>query len=126
MLQKLGGLVYRQEHQLVQRLPFGLYLKRHGESAEMCNEFNALRTVRQHTSIPTPSALDVVSATRKRSDFSSESYLLTTRVPGLPLHRCLHVLSDTDCEEIAMQLKDYVGQLRDIPPPLDWSALTTS
>ncbi|KAK4446309.1 kinase-like domain-containing protein [Podospora aff. communis PSN243] len=114
-MHKLGGLMYRQEHQLVQRLPFGLYLKRHGESAELRNEFNALRMVRRHTSIPTPLALDVVSATAKPSGASSESYLLTTKVPGIPLFRCLHVLSDSDCEEIARQLKDYVVQLRAVP-----------
>lgn len=118
ILGKVGGLLYEQEAGTVQRLPFGLYLKHHQESGDINNEFNALRVVRRHTTIPTPSALDHVSAGKRDPDpFSEEpgAYLLTTRIPGLPLSRCLYVLSDRDCEEIATQLKDYVAQLRDIP-----------
>ncbi|KAK0704498.1 hypothetical protein B0H67DRAFT_648928 [Lasiosphaeris hirsuta] len=115
MLNKLGRLVYGQEHSTVQRLPFGLYLKFHAESAEPYNEFNALRVVRQYSTIPTPSPLDVVSGPRGGGSFSSGAYLLTTRVPGLPLSRCLYVLSDADRDQIAAQLKDYVAQLRGIP-----------
>ncbi|KAK0633847.1 hypothetical protein B0T14DRAFT_418779 [Immersiella caudata] len=111
-LHQLGRLVYGHEHHGVQRLPFGLYLKYHGESAELRNEFNALRTVGQHTSIPIPSALDVVSAPRDGSGSSGAGYLLTTRVQGLPLSRCLHVLSDSDCDGIATQMNDHVSQLR--------------
>jgi len=33
----------------------------------------------------------------------------------VPLFRCLYVLSDSDCDHIAMQLQDYVSQLRDMP-----------
>lgn len=121
MLLKLGRLVYGQKHQTVQRLPFGLYLKyHHGDSAESRNEFNALGLIRQHTTIPAPSALDVVSAPLKddRGGSFTAAYLLTTRVRGLPLSRCLNVLSDSDCDQIATQLRDYVAQLRDIPRSL--------
>ncbi|KAK3989017.1 hypothetical protein QBC44DRAFT_396900 [Cladorrhinum sp. PSN332] len=110
MLHKFGSFLYGQEHPTVQRLPLGLYLKYHDESGESHNEFNALRVVRRHTSVPTPSPLDLVSA-------SSAAYFLTTRVRGFPLSRCLDVLSDRDCEQIATELKDYLGQLRDIPNP---------
>ncbi|KAK0716232.1 hypothetical protein B0H67DRAFT_488211, partial [Lasiosphaeris hirsuta] len=43
------------------------------------------------------------------------AYLLTTRVPGLPLSRCFYVLSDRDCGQTTAELKDYVAQLRDMP-----------
>ncbi|KAK0733034.1 hypothetical protein B0T26DRAFT_736119 [Lasiosphaeria miniovina] len=88
------------------------------ESDELRNEFNALRTVRQHTSIPTPSALDVAVAPRDQSGSSSSAaYLLSTIVPGLPLSRCLHVLSDNDCDQITAQLREYLAQLRNMPIP---------
>ncbi|KAG6282231.1 hypothetical protein E4U48_004839 [Claviceps purpurea] len=72
----------------VQRLPFGLYLKttltmRHGSLA---NEFAALQLVRRHTNVPVPSALDLVSDSKK-------SYLLTTKVCGIPLGWCIDTLS---------------------------------
>lgn len=118
LLHKFGRLVYGEKHPYVQQLPFGLYLKYHGQSAEARNEFNALRVVRQHTSIPTPSALDVVLGPKDPTEsFISPAYLLTTRIRGLPLFRCLYVLSDQDFERIATQLKDYIAQLRDIPNP---------
>ncbi|KAK3375653.1 hypothetical protein B0T24DRAFT_205006 [Lasiosphaeria ovina] len=120
MLKRLGRHFYGQEPlaAAVQRLPLGLYLKYRADSDELRNEFNALRAVRQHTSIPTPSALDVAIAPRDRSGSSSSAaYLLSTRVPGLPLSRCLHVLSDNDCDQITAQLRDYLAQLRNMPIP---------
>ncbi|KAK4222193.1 hypothetical protein QBC38DRAFT_490472 [Podospora fimiseda] len=120
MLHKFGGLWYQQEAATVQRLPFGLYLKNHHDPVDIENEFNALRVVGQNTSIPVPEALDWVSSGKRNHDpYSDEpgAYLLTTRIPGLPLSRCLYVLSDRDCEDIATQLKNYVAQLRDIPNP---------
>ena len=84
--------------------------------------------VRRHTSIPIPSACDAVSTPRVHSGpFPSAAYLLTTRVRGLPLSRCLYVISDTDCEHIATQLGDYLTQLRDIPSlPIPDSAISDS
>ncbi|KAK4160268.1 hypothetical protein QBC43DRAFT_303939 [Cladorrhinum sp. PSN259] len=118
MLLKFGRRIYGQEHsESVQRLPFRFYLKHHGVPCESLNEFNALQLVRQNTSIPIPTALDVViSTSRNRSGpLSSEAYLLTTKTPGLPLSRCQHVLSDTDYDQIVSQLRDYVAQIREIP-----------
>jgi aminoglycoside phosphotransferase (APT) family kinase protein len=85
------------------------------------NEFNALHMIRQHTCIPTPIPLDVVvmpEDTDDTFDDSSDepaSWLLTTRVPGIPLWRCIYFLSDSNLAEITEQLKDYITQLRAIP-----------
>jgi aminoglycoside phosphotransferase (APT) family kinase protein len=76
------------------------------------NEFNALQMVRQYTSIPAPEALDVIPE-------NDRSYLLITRVPGVPLWRCQNILSDSDCDAIVTQLQDYVSQLRDIPKTIN-------
>jgi hypothetical protein len=119
LLLKIGRLLYGRpdEHSTVQRVPFGLYIKYHREPEAVRNEINALRAVRQHTSIPVPEALDMVSKQANLADPDSfpESYLLITRIPGLPLSRCQNILSDNDYGHIANQLTNYVAQLRDIP-----------
>jgi hypothetical protein len=108
-LRKLGAFIYGvKDPMLVQRLPFGLYLKYRGDADMVRNEFNALRRVRQETSIPVPEALDVIPE-------GDNSYLLITRVPGVPLWLCQELFSDTDCDEIVTQLQDYVSQLRALP-----------
>ncbi|KAJ8502293.1 hypothetical protein ONZ51_g98 [Trametes cubensis] len=120
VLRNVGERLYGKpnDYSTVQRLPFGLYLKYQGDPAGFRNEFNALQMVRRHTSIPVPKPLDVV-VKKSKSDgpFSSQAYLLITRLPGVPLSRYQDVLSDRDCEHIAAQLRDYVAQLRDIPRP---------
>ena len=118
-LRKLGRLLYGEpdDYSTVQRVPFGLYLKYQGEPDGFRNEFNALEMVRRHTSIPAPVPLDVVFKPGDTDDPFSlpQAYLLITRVPGVPLSRCQDVLSDRGCEEIAIHMKDYLSQLRDIP-----------
>ncbi|KAI2627299.1 hypothetical protein GGS26DRAFT_561306 [Hypomontagnella submonticulosa] len=119
MLQTLGNRLYGKpdENAMVQRIPFGLYLKHHGDADGSRNEFHALGIVRRHTSIPVPKALDMILEQGDVNDPLSfpRGYLLMTRVPGYPLSRCQDVLSERDIERISNQLKDYVAQLRDIP-----------
>ncbi|KAI1144064.1 kinase-like domain-containing protein [Hypoxylon sp. FL0543] len=118
-LRKLGERLYGKPSDCfsVQRVPFGLYLKDNSDADGARNEFNALRMVRRYTSIPVPEVLDVAVERVAADDSFSwpKTYLLITRIPGLPLWRCQNVLSDRDIERIANQLKDYVAQLRDIP-----------
>ncbi|KAI1775337.1 hypothetical protein F4818DRAFT_46963 [Hypoxylon cercidicola] len=118
-LQKLGERIYGNHDysSAVQRLPFGLYLKSDQDTERSRNEFNALGIVRRHTSIPVPEGLDMTFEPASANNALSlpRGYLLTTRVPGLPLSLCQNVLSDRDIERIATQLKDYSAQLRDIP-----------
>lgn len=117
MLQNIGKRLYGKpwydDTETIQRLPFGLYLKCYSEADLARNEFNALKMVRQHTSIPVPQAVDVILEHGDPNDPSS--YLLMTEFPGLPLSRCQYVLSEMDIEQIANQLKNYIAQLRDIP-----------
>lgn len=117
-LRRLGERRYGapDEFLSVQRLPFGMYLKYHGNIDGYRNEFNALQMVRQFTSIPVPKPLDMVSKPTDDDPFSLPGgYLLITRVPGVPLSDCQDILSDRDCREIALQMKNYVSQLREIP-----------
>ncbi|KUL89319.1 hypothetical protein ZTR_03623 [Talaromyces verruculosus] len=123
VLQQLGERIYGKPngYSTVQRLPFGLYLKFQGDVEGFCNEFNALRVVRKNTSIPVPRSLDLAIKPAVLDDpFSSPvAYLLTTRLPGQPLSRCLEILSDQDLEQISYQLKDYLSQLRSIPKTIN-------
>ena len=120
LLRKLGTFLYGpSSHPTVTRLPFNLYLKRQTESALSHNEFNALSLLNRHTPIPVPRPLDLAHKPADPSDPFSlpEFYLLTTRIPGIPLYRCQHVLSDTNLKEISLQMSEYLVQLRTIPRP---------
>lgn len=109
MLRKLG--TYERDFSKVQRLPFGLYLKYHADLDCAHNEYNALSMARCQTSVPAPTPLDIVLPKPP----NEEIWLLMTRMPGLPLCDCFSVISDANFEQIANQMKDYVGQLRAIP-----------
>jgi hypothetical protein len=100
----------------VQRLPFGLYLKSDVVPDVAKNEFNAMRVVCRHASIPIPKPLDlVVRRTGGESDpFPFDTYILMTRVPGQSLSGISEVLSDRDEEGIKSQIQGFIQQLRAI------------
>ncbi|CAJ2507751.1 Uu.00g089370.m01.CDS01 [Anthostomella pinea] len=116
VLQRLGQRRYGscEESGSVQILPFGLYMKSHvlfdheAVDDELRNEFNALQMVLRHSTVPVPEPLDMVSS-------SSRSYLLTTRVPGSPLSNYRYILPDGGYKQIAVQMRDYLAQLRRTP-----------
>ncbi|RBR26208.1 uncharacterized protein FIESC28_00991 [Fusarium coffeatum] len=115
LLRKIGNRFYNKDgYALVQRLPFGLYLKCNSDSDTLRNEYNALKVLERKTSILAPRAIDIVSQNTGDDDFS---YLLMTRVPGTSLAICQDALSDQDCATVSAQLKDYISQMRDIPNP---------
>ncbi|KAI1354664.1 kinase-like domain-containing protein [Xylaria sp. FL0043] len=107
----LGAHLYGSSSSFkVQRLPFGMYLKT--ESAEyhegLANEYGALQLVRRHSHIPVPRPLDLVSNT-------GASYLLTSRVPGLPLGMCIDTLSENEVYTLVCDLRRCLRELRVIP-----------
>ncbi|KAI6773042.1 hypothetical protein HG530_004000 [Fusarium avenaceum] len=119
LLLKIGNYFYKKDgNAMVQRLPFGLYLKYNSDSATLRNEYNALKTLEQKTSIPAPRALDIVSQSTGENDFS---YLLITRVPGTTLAKCLDALSDQDYATVSTQLKECISQMREISKPVNYS-----
>ncbi|PSS03225.1 kinase-like domain-containing protein [Coniella lustricola] len=108
----------------VQRLPFGLYLKSQRDVRAIRDEFAALQLVRQLTSIPVPQPLDMISTKttasqtndhHDRDDAEPVSYILESRLPGMPLSNCQFVLSDRECGRIEEQLAEYLVELRSIP-----------
>ncbi|ATY61877.1 kinase-like domain [Cordyceps militaris] len=122
-LRQLGAYLYgvTAGHASVQKLPFGLFLKYGGTFEWAENEFNALRTVRRHTTLTVPKALDLVSEVVNYTndwgypDRGPKTYLLMTELPGAPLSQCINAISDDNYQLLARQLQDAVSQLRQIP-----------
>ncbi|KIY51696.1 kinase-like protein [Fistulina hepatica ATCC 64428] len=92
----------------VKWFPFGLLLKI-GRS-DVGLEADALRYIRQHTSIPVPRV--IASAT-----YGKKAYTLMKRVKGMPLDSVWPDLDDEQRSRVATQLRDVVAQLRQLPPP---------
>ncbi|KAI0733587.1 hypothetical protein C8Q72DRAFT_811982 [Fomitopsis betulina] len=113
LLRVIGGRLYTKPNSYspVCKLPFGLFLK-YGDVARSRNEFNALQTVWQHTSVPIPKPLDLAVTTVNRDE---QAYLLITTLPGVTLADYEVFLTDRDCAYISAQLKDYFAQVRAIP-----------
>lgn len=87
------------------------------EPDDVYNEFNALKLIHKHTSIPAPEPLDMVVGKADANDpwDSPSACLLISRVPGEPPSRRQDVMADADFEHIAYQMKDYLSQLRGVP-----------
>ena len=94
----------------VQQLPFGMYLKRNRVEAypALVNEQAALQLVHQHTRIPVPRPLDLVSDART-------SYLLMTRAPGKRLGAYIDILNEDEAALLARDLQQWLTELRAIP-----------
>lgn len=64
--------------------------------------------VEKFTQIPAPRPIDVLET-------PDASYLLMTRVPGLPIGHLLHAMTDEQMENVVFDLKRYIAQMRAIP-----------
>ncbi|OBS19984.1 hypothetical protein FPOA_11707 [Fusarium poae] len=109
----LGAHLYGQSCSFnVQRLPFGIYLKKamQRNHQSLASEYGTLQSLRRLTHIPVPRPLDLVSS-------SDDSYLLTTRLPGHPVGSCLDTMSDGDVDAFIHELQGYLSQLRAISKP---------
>ncbi|WEW59815.1 hypothetical protein PRK78_005295 [Emydomyces testavorans] len=91
---------------LVQRLPFGLYLKMCARCNE--NEQNALKLVERYTSIPAPLFVDTFQD-------ENETFFVMTGVRGQRLEQVFHRMSYKERDQLIDDISRYVGQLRHIP-----------
>ncbi|CAH0046463.1 unnamed protein product [Clonostachys solani] len=110
-LRLLGNRLYGSTcSSSVQQLPFGMYLKTlcgdHHQG--LANEYGALQLVREHTQVPVPCPLDLVSD-------RTTSYMLTSQIPGHRLGVCLDALSDDELCDLVCDLREYLRELRAIP-----------
>lgn len=87
----------------------GLVLKRMPASHAPA-EAEALRYIRQHTTIPVPR----VYASAKGY---GRSYILMEKIKGTTLAYAWKTLSDQQRDAIVSQLQDYLAQLRTLPSP---------
>lgn len=127
LLAAAGRRLYGKGPAQTQRLPFGLYLKISGNGDEARNEFNALKAVRRHTSIPVPEPLDLAIVPSRPDDnvgipglvrdpgLCQDGYMLTTRIRGRTLGWACQVMAGADHQAFVSQMQDFVEQLRAIP-----------
>ncbi|CAI7671898.1 unnamed protein product [Penicillium palitans] len=94
----------------VQRLPFGLYLRKGQpqEAGQYRVEAHTLGMVEKFTKIPAPRAIDVLET-------PDASYFLMTQVPGRPIGQLLNTMTDEQVENAVTDLKRYIAELRAIP-----------
>ncbi|KAI2689662.1 hypothetical protein DTO013E5_1233 [Penicillium roqueforti] len=110
-LHSVGLYLYGQSlSPRVQRLPFGLYLRkgRPQQAVQYRAEAHTLGMVEKFTQIPAPRAIDILET-------PNASYLLMTQVPGRPIGQLLNTMTDKQVENVVTDLKRYVAQLRAIP-----------
>lgn len=98
---------------IVHRLPFNLYLRNgtgHLASKDAA-EARTLQLLEEYCpSIPAPRLIDVVD-----TGSEGQSYLLMTRVPGVPFGVALSTMTDEQVRQAVQDLKGYIKELRGIP-----------
>lgn len=99
--QFVGGLC-----PVVQRFPFGLYLKECRRDDE--NEQNALRLVERHTSIPAPLFVDSF----KDGD---KTFFVMTGIGGQTLEDVYYRMSYEERDQLTADITRCIGELRRIP-----------
>lgn len=105
-LTQVGRRLYGPGTPWVHPVPFGLIFKECIRSGP--NEANALKLVKQCTSIPAPSVVDA-------GEYRGKTYLVMTRIPGEALSSVFHLMSYAERDRLVNDLKDSVAQLRTIP-----------
>ncbi|TVY84940.1 hypothetical protein LSUE1_G001441 [Lachnellula suecica] len=106
----LGFKLYGRPLAWVQRVPFGLYIKHGPGKFVPGGEGPALTLVEQHTNISAPRLFEVLTN-------ADHTYLVMTRVPGIPLEAASPFMSYPERAQLGVELRSLVSQLRSIPNP---------
>ncbi|KAL4883037.1 kinase-like protein [Aspergillus karnatakaensis] len=107
LLGTMGRKLYPLEAELwAQRLPFGLYVKECTRAP--ANEPHTLKLIENCTSIPAPRLIDAW-------EHNGRHQILMTRVPGARVGDICHLMSYTEREQFAEDVRACVEQLRKIP-----------
>ncbi|TVY86353.1 hypothetical protein LAWI1_G007800 [Lachnellula willkommii] len=110
LLLYLGLKMYGRPLAWVQRVPFGLYIK-HGPGKFVTDgEGPALDLVEKHTKVSAPRLIEVLHNI-------DHTYLVMTRLPGVPLETAIHFMSYPERTHLAADLHNFICQLRSIPNP---------
>ncbi|OIW24544.1 kinase-like protein [Coniochaeta ligniaria NRRL 30616] len=109
-LARIGNFIYGPSNSPnVQRLPFGLYLKKMDteQHQALANEYGALAMVRRCAATLAPRPLDLVSG-------PNSTFLLMSTVPGYPLGWCIDTLSDLEITRLIHDLQEFLAHIRSI------------
>lgn len=109
-LQEYGKKTYPDRIPGVQRLPFGMYLKRGYRTRS--EEGFATQFVGYSTNIPVPTVVDTL-------EFGKEVLIVLTEIPGESLIDLMYDMSEEQLVDIGKQLSGYLSQLRTLCPPDD-------
>ncbi|KAI4128013.1 MAG: hypothetical protein LQ347_004359 [Umbilicaria vellea] len=122
-LKRIGNYVYGSNTVMpgaVTRLPFNLYLKfgcfgvqegvSRGIDAAHGNQARAMDLLERHTQVPTPRTIDWICDAKR-------SFLLMTRLPGVPLGSVMYRMSDAEIFQLVEDLRRCLWQMRGIPNP---------
>ncbi|TGO39448.1 hypothetical protein BHYA_0054g00050 [Botrytis hyacinthi] len=121
VLRTVGSYLYGSPTRGVQRLPFGMYLK-YGPEYDADNhagEFNALKIVRSRTSIPVPNPIDLLVS-------PTESFLVMSRIEGVPAGHAIDECSDEEVHQMAQDLRSYIAELHTVEQNKDSKYAITS
>jgi hypothetical protein len=112
LLLQVGNKMYGRTLDWVQRVPFGLYIKHGPGKFVPRGEGPALRLVEQYTKVVAPRLIDLLTT-------ESKTYLVMTRIPGIPLQEAIQSFSYAERSQLAADIRGCVSQFRQIPNPND-------
>lgn len=112
----IGFKLYGTRHPDVQRVPFGFYIKRKLSVFMPLGEVPAMNLVEQHTDVPAPRVLDVLT-TGPNTPRTNFTYLVMTCLPGIPLSEAIPLMSYPERRNLVATLQDVILQFRSIPNP---------
>lgn len=110
LLLNVGIRIYGKQLAWVQRVPFGLYIKHGRGNIVSKGEAPALRLLEQCADIPAPKVIDALTV-------ENYTYLVMTRLPGVPLLEGLPRMSYPERTQLALDLRNCFSQFRRIPNP---------
>lgn len=112
LLLQVGNKMYERTLDWVQRVPFGLYIKHGPGKFVPKGEGPALRLVEQNAKVVAPRLIDLLTT-------ESKTYLVMTRIPGIPLQEAIQSFSYAERSQLAADIRGCVSQFWQIPNPND-------
>ena len=108
LLLYMGLRIYGKQLDWVQRVPFGLYIKHGRGQIVPVGEAPALRLVEQYTDVPAPRLIELLT-------HENYTYLVMTRLPGVPLLEAIDFMSYPERTQLAVDLWNSIFKFRQIP-----------
>ncbi|KAK0122470.1 hypothetical protein ONS95_010702 [Cadophora gregata] len=108
ILLNIGLRLYGPQLAWVQRVPFGIYIKHGRGNLVPKGEASALLLVEKYTKVKAPKLIDSIT----RDNYT---YLVMTRVPGVPLSQKIPVMSYPERKQLAIDLRAYLQEFQNIP-----------